>query len=93
MSGLACPHCGKDIPLFKKGGGKELADHYGIPFLGAVALDPTTVVAADRGLPVVLMEMDSTAKRDFLILAESVASACANGKAVQLALPRPDEQN
>lgn len=92
MSGLACPHCGKDIPLFKKGGGKELADHYGIPFLGAVALDPTTVVAADRGLPVVLMEMDSTAKRDFLALAESVASACADGKAVRLALPRRESE-
>ena len=91
MSGLACPHCGKNIPLFKTGGGEDLAKQYGIPFLGAVALDPTTVVAADRGLPVVLMESDSVAKRDFLALADSVASACAAGKAVRLALPEEQD--
>ena len=29
MSGLVCPHCHTEIDLFKKGGGKELAAHYG----------------------------------------------------------------
>lgn len=91
MSGLACPHCGHDIALFKTGGGKELAKQYGVPFLGAIALDPTTVVAADQGQPVVLMESDSVAKRDFLALADSVAEACAAGRAVRLALPREQE--
>ena len=91
MSGLACPHCGEDIPLFKKGGGQELAKQYGVPFLGAVALDPTTVVAADRGVPVTLMEEDSVAKRDFLALGESVAAACAEGKAIRLTLPQEPE--
>ena len=87
MSGLACPHCGEDIPLFKKGGGKELADHYKIPFLGAVALDPATVVAADAGTPVVLMEANSTAKKDFLALGDAVAAACAAENFVQMSLP------
>ena len=40
MSGLVCPHCHQEIDLFKKGGGEELAKHYGIPFLGAIPLDP-----------------------------------------------------
>lgn len=87
MSGLACPHCGKDIPLFKKGGGEELAKRYGVPFLGAVSLDPLTVVAADAGKPVVLMDEDSVAKRDFLALADSVAKNCTEGRAVRLSLP------
>ncbi|MDL2316859.1 Mrp/NBP35 family ATP-binding protein [Desulfovibrio sp. OttesenSCG-928-A18] len=90
MSGLACPHCGKDIPLFKSGGGKDLAEQYHVPFLGAIALDPVTVLAADAGTPVVLMEEDSVAKRDFLALAAAVAEACAKDAAVLL--PPPDEQ-
>ena len=32
MSGLVCPHCHQEIDLFKKGGGEELAKHYGIPW-------------------------------------------------------------
>lgn len=90
MSGLACPHCGKDIPLFKKGGGKALADKYGIPFLGAVALDPVTVVAADAGKPVVLMDEDSVAKRDFLAVAEAVADAA--GRDAGVLLPEPEQE-
>ncbi len=92
MSGLACPHCGKDIPLFKKGGGRELADKYQVPFLGAVALDPATVVAADAGVPVVLMEEDTVAKKDFMRLAENVVSVCDEGRAVRMALPEEDDE-
>lgn len=75
MSGLACPHCGKEIDLFKKGGGKALAEQYGLDFLGAIPLDPTTVVAGDLGTPVVLLEGDCPAKRALLALGERVATA------------------
>lgn len=91
MSGLACPHCGKNIPLFKEGGGKDLAEKYGVPFLGAVSLDPLTVVAADAGKPVVLMEVDSVAKKDFLALADAVTKACEENAAVRLSLPPEGE--
>jgi Mrp family chromosome partitioning ATPase len=87
MSGMACPHCGKDIPLFKKGGGKALAEQCGIPFLGAIALDPVTVIAADAGTPVVIMPEDSIAKQNFLALADAVADACEHDRAVILELP------
>ncbi len=78
MSGLACPHCGKSIDLFKKGGGKTLAEQYGLPFLGAIPLDPTTVVAGDLGTPVVLMDGDFPAKRALLELGQRVAQAAQN---------------
>ena len=80
MSGLECPHCHKEIDLFKKGGGEELARQYDIPFLGASPLDPATVVAADQGKPVVLLDHDGPARRAFLALAEAVADAANNGK-------------
>lgn len=75
MSGLICPHCGGEIDLFKKGGGEALAKEHNIPFLGAIPLDPATVVAADRGQPIVTLEGDTPAKSAFLKLAETVRQA------------------
>ncbi|SHN51176.1 Mrp/NBP35 family ATP-binding protein [Desulfovibrio litoralis] len=76
MSGLACPHCGKEIELFKKGGGELLAKTQGLNFLGAIPLDPATVIAADLGVPVVLLKEDSVAKQSFLNLAQKITDAC-----------------
>ncbi len=78
MSGLHCPHCGVEIELFKKGGGEALAKQYGIRFLGSIPLDPATVEAADKGIPVVFLEGDSPAKQRFLALADAIAKAAAN---------------
>lgn len=78
MSGLTCPHCAQHIDLFKKGGGEELAKKYGLQFLGAIPLDPATVVAGDLGKPVVMLEMDSPAKKALLDLAEKVILATEN---------------
>jgi len=75
MSGLACPHCGKSIDLFKKGGGRDLAQQYGLEFLGAIPLDPATVVAGDLGTPVVLLKGASPAKEALLALGDRVAEA------------------
>ena len=61
MSGLFCPHCGGEIDLFKKGGGEALAKQEGLNFLGAIPLDPATVVviwehaARDRSEALVTM--------------------------------------
>lgn len=76
MSGLVCPHCHREIELFKKGGGQALAAACGLDFLGAVPLDPATVVAGDLGRPVVLLDGESPAKRAFLDLAVAVDAAC-----------------
>lgn len=78
MSGLICPHCHESIDLFKKGGGKDLAEKYGLDFLGAIPLDPATVVAGDLGTPVVLLEEESFAKKAFIELADSIAEAASN---------------
>lgn len=59
MSGLACPHCGETIDVFSRGGGQSLAEQTGIPFLGAVPLDPKLVEAGDSGAPFVTAFTDS----------------------------------
>ena len=75
MSGLSCPHCGKEIDLFKKGGGEQLAKQYELPFLGAIPLDPATVIAADRGVPVVSLTENSPARQGFMALADAVIAS------------------
>ena len=49
-----------------------MAKVHNLPFLGAIPLDPATVIAADRGEPIVRMVEDTAAKRAFLKLAETV---------------------
>jgi ATP-binding protein involved in chromosome partitioning len=61
MSGMICPHCGEEIQLFGKGGGEKAAKDLGVPFLGAIPLDPDIVKASDEGRPYVLRHSDSPA--------------------------------
>jgi len=50
MSGFTCPRCGEQVAIFRKGGGRALAEEMGIPFLGELPLDPGIGEDADRGL-------------------------------------------
>jgi ATP-binding protein involved in chromosome partitioning len=59
MSGYACPHCGQDLPLFKRGGGAKTAQAAKVPFLGALPFDPQMVEAADQGQLLDIKEDDS----------------------------------
>jgi Mrp family chromosome partitioning ATPase len=57
MSGFVCPHCGKNVPIFGKGGGKGMAHQMGVPFLGEIPLDPQMVEMGDTGKLDALAEM------------------------------------
>jgi Mrp family chromosome partitioning ATPase len=58
MSGMDCPHCHKEIEVFRKGGGEASAADMGVPFLGRVPLDPEMVLQCDRGEPYALFHSD-----------------------------------
>ena len=49
MSGLSCPHCGKDVPIFGSGGGVKMAADMDVPVLGQIPIDPEMVDSGDRG--------------------------------------------
>lgn len=51
MSGFVCPNCAHESQIFKAttGGARRLAAEMGIPFLGAVPLDPRIGMACDYG--------------------------------------------
>ncbi len=63
MSGLCCPHCGEILEIFKTGGGKRAAEELGVPFLGAVPLDPEVTALGDSG--VAFVEKETAAKESF----------------------------
>jgi ATP-binding protein involved in chromosome partitioning len=50
MSGLACPHCGKVIDVFKRGGAEKAARELGVNFLGAIPLDAEIGTLGDQGV-------------------------------------------
>jgi ATP-binding protein involved in chromosome partitioning len=59
MSGMACPHCGGEIDLFGKGGGKKIADELSVPFLGSIPIDIEMRKAGDEGRPFIIRRGDS----------------------------------
>ncbi len=71
MSTMSCPHCEKEIDVFKKGGGQKLAEELVLPYLGSIPLDGDIVANSDSGQPVVLSRPDSVASKAFMKLAEN----------------------
>jgi Mrp family chromosome partitioning ATPase len=59
MGPFQCPHCGKEIALFKQGGGQITADKAQVPFLGTVPFDPQVVHACDDGKPIMSQSLDN----------------------------------
>ncbi|MDA3792982.1 MAG: Mrp/NBP35 family ATP-binding protein [Elusimicrobia bacterium] len=50
MSGFKCPHCNKNIDIFKEGGGKKAAARLYVEYLGKIPLDINVVESMDKGL-------------------------------------------
>lgn len=49
MSGMLCPHCGKEINLFGTQGGEILARRENLTLIGKLPLEPEIVKSGDRG--------------------------------------------
>ena len=75
MSGFICPHCGKELDIFKRGGGERLAEELGIRFLGRIPVDPRVVAAGDAGKPVLGAYPESVTARAFEELVRNVVAA------------------
>jgi ATPases involved in chromosome partitioning len=59
MSGFTCPDCGETHQIFDADGGRALAAHHELPYLGAIPLDPAVRAGGDTGAPVVLDDGDA----------------------------------
>lgn len=77
MSYFVCPHCRGESDIFSRGGGERTAKELGVPFLGAIPLDPSVRASGDDGMPVVLAAPASPVAAAFRALAERVAQQAA----------------
>lgn len=76
MSGLICPHCGKEIDLFKRNGGEQIAKARGLSFLGRLPLDPKVVESGDSGDSSLLDNESSAFTRAMTEIADKVEELC-----------------
>jgi len=72
MSYLICPHCGDRIDLFGKGVGESIAVKMGVPFLGAIPLEPGVAKGSDTGKPFVMENPDSSAAKAFKVIVAGI---------------------
>ncbi len=79
MSGLACPHCGGVIDLFKTGGGAKAALELGVPFLGAIPIDPQIVTGGDAGVTIESADPKGSSAEAFRELARQVETEIWQG--------------
>lgn len=88
MSGFTCPSCGDVTHIFHHGnghgGGAVEAEALGVPFLGAIPLDPAVVDGGDSGVPLVLAAPTSPAARAFDAIADALLGDLAPPGGVQV---------
>ncbi|KAH8890076.1 P-loop containing nucleoside triphosphate hydrolase protein [Thozetella sp. PMI_491] len=49
MSGFVCPNCSECTDIFSRGGGKVMAEEFGVRFLGGVPVDPQFGLLVETG--------------------------------------------
>ena len=74
MSGYVCAHCGETTEIFGKGGGRELAGTYRVPFLGEIPLDPRIRIGGGDGQPIMIAAPDSALSAVFRDVASHIAA-------------------
>ncbi|OQV21465.1 Cytosolic Fe-S cluster assembly factor nubp2 [Hypsibius exemplaris] len=78
MSGYVCPNCEECTNIFSSGGGKGLADEFGIPFLGCVPIDPELTKTLEQGQNFVEAFPNSKVARIFSDVVANVIRVCEN---------------
>jgi ATP-binding protein involved in chromosome partitioning len=73
MSYLELPD-GTHMDIFGSGGGERLAREAGVPFIGAIPMDPSVRAGGDEGIPVVVSHPDSAVARALSAIAEDLAA-------------------
>jgi ATP-binding protein involved in chromosome partitioning len=77
MSGYLCPKCGTRDDLFGAGGAAELEQHFGIPILGRIPIEPAVRVAGDAGTPIVVAHPEHPISALYASIAEQVLEGIA----------------
>jgi ATP-binding protein involved in chromosome partitioning len=87
MSYFECPSCHHRSNIFGHGGGEQMAEQMGVPFLGRLPIYEPIRVGSDLGIPVVVAEPESSAAQAFASVA-SLAAAQVSMRAIRLEAER-----
>jgi len=69
----ACPHCGKDIPLFNSHGGALLAERSNLPLLASLPIEPEVVRLGDIGMLAGLDPSETSFAKEFNKMADRIS--------------------
>lgn len=72
MSYLDIPGSDQRMDIFGHGGGKQMAEKFGVPFLGEIPLDPDIRIGGDSGNPIIESKPESKASLAFFDIAEKL---------------------
>ena len=78
MSGYVCPCCSHKSDIFKTSGDGPagMALRAGVPYLGALPIDPNLLAACEAGEAYVVKYAGSPAIAPFLEIVEKIEKAC-----------------
>ena len=74
MSYFECPSCHHQSNIFGHGGGEQMAEQMGVPFLGRLPIYEPIRVGSDVGIPLVIAEPESGAAKAFAAVASQAAA-------------------
>ena len=77
MSTHVCSKCGHEEHVFGAGGGRRMAEQYGVDLLAELPLDIRIREQSDAGKPTVVAEPDSSLGRAYIEMARHVAGRLA----------------
>ena len=74
MRTFTCPHCGESTDIFRHGGGEQMSQEIGVPFLGALPLDANVVTCGDEGRPIVVDQPTSASSLVYVAIAAALVA-------------------
>ena len=87
MSTHVCSKCGHEEHIFGAGGGRRMAEQYGVDLLAELPLDIRIREQADGGRPTAVAEPDSALGRAYVDLARRTSARLAQGQSGGAAFP------
>lgn len=88
MSIHICTNCGHEEPIFGAGGGRRLAQDYGVSVIGSLPLDLTIREQTDNGIPVVASNPESAVTQAYIALAQKVIEQAESSESATVTMPK-----
>lgn len=96
MSGFVCPHCNKQIDIFKTGGGQKAALEMNVDFLGKIPMTAEMVEAGDAGKPYIFSKKEGVAYNALNSIVEKIINKVEGEKEtmaeLKIAFPTNDRE-